>query len=419
MCTGEQFHISYVNCDLQKDKAFYPSSPIHDIRDMLCNAVENQLKDAEEYKKFDRKNVWPVTEIPLDEKRDWSELFTPRAFRNKAAYLRMIEKDQKQEETINDVVTHASDKNTPDPMERVSLYRMRKFLEDPFQCYISRILLDDEEDTTDEEFEPIALDHLQSANALKQCVQYIWEKGEESKEAFFAESHEFFPDGIYGEIAKDNLWSSASDIAHEMRDVLKISDIEFDDICSVEMRTNDKKAWTLQGNRAWYTHTDDIQCDEEKTAHTLSIYRVAAKEKIDRKYFIPLYVTALSLLAENQDAPDTPWTISMRIVCTTKYNQESFSMTPEEARERLQNIYNCMETEHRCIPVEWLKEPEKHGIFADYEKELKAKNGPWQYFSKKDLFDIRKDVGFHEETFPDEWKSATDAQKALLWNEEK
>ena len=82
-----------------------------------------------------------------------------------------------------------------------------------------------------------------------------------------------------------------------------------------------------------------------------------------------------------------------------------------------------MASEHRCIPVEWLETPEneKHAFFADFENGLKNEfdGSPWQYFSKKELFDIRKDVGFHEETFTAEWKEATAKQKALFWNEEK
>lgn len=424
MCTGEQFHISYVNCDLQKDKAFYPSSPIHDIRDMLCNAAETYLKDAgklKEEEKIDREHVWPVTEIPLDEKRDWSELFTPRAFRNKAAYLKMIEKEQRQKEKPKDADSQnaQNESHKTHPRERVSLYQIRQFLEDPFRCYVSQILLNDEEDTTDEEFEPIALDNLQSSNALKQCVQHILQNGDESKETFFEEFNDLFPNGIFGRIEKDNLWNSASSIAHQMRDELKIRDIKFDNICSVEMRTEDGKSWTLQGNRLWYTHVDDPHRDEQITAHTLSIYRVAAKEKKDRKDFIPLYVTALSLLAEPQDDSNTSWNVSMRIICPMKDYQDSFSITPEEAQKRLQSIYERMETEHRCIPAEWLEKTDDHNTFAKYRDGLTGYNSPWQYFDKKDLFNLDKDVGFHEETFSDDWNDATVAQNRLFWNVEK
>ena len=93
--------------------------------------------------------------------------------------------------------------------------------------------------------------------------------------------------------------------------------------------------------------------------------------------------------------------------------------TPEEAKKRLQDIYDRMETEHRCIPAEWLEKPEEYNTFAKYRDGLTRQKSPWQYFEKKDLFNLDKDVGFHEESFSDEWKCATDAQNRLFWNVEK
>ncbi len=417
MCTGEQFHISYVNCDLQKDKMFYPSSPIHDIRDMLCNAVETQLKDAGKLKKddaIDRKLVWPVIEIPLDEKRDWAELFTPRAFRNKAAYLRMMEKEQTQNKKTKDADTQIGQNasHKPNPRERVSLYQIRQFLEDPFRCYISRILAEDEEDTTEVSFEPIALDHLQSSYALKESVSFILKNKDDGKDAFFAEYQQngYFPDGVFGEIEKDALWNDAIAIAQHIQADPDL--MQCDDSCTIDMRSDDGKTWTLQGKREWYNHTDE---------QALWVYRVAAKEKKTRKDFIPLYVTALSLLAENQD--NQAINVFMQTIWSSGNCQNQFTMTPETARQILQTIYDRMETEHRCIPAEWLVSPakENHADFAAFEKGLKSgfNDSPWQYFSKKDLFDVRKDVGFNEDKFTEEWNAAADAQNALFWSEEK
>lgn len=400
MCTSEQFHISYVNCDLQKDKTFYPSSPIHDIRDMLCNAIGKQ---------HDRDNVWPVIEIPLDEKRDWSALFTPRAFRNKAAYLRMIEKASEQNpDTIQKESDTNEGTNNSKPRERVSLYEIRKFLIDPFQWYIAQILSDDEEDTTDVEFEPITLDHLQSSGALKSCVKHILEKGNDSKEAFFESYHDFFPDGEFGEIEKNKLWDNASAIAKNIPCDPK--DIQFDDVCTVEISPKEGKTWTLQGKREWHSKTDE---------HSLSVYHVVVKEKKDIKNFVPLYVTALSLLAENQDNQDI--TVSMQIICISKICKKEFTIKPETARTILQCIYESMGQEpHRCIPVEWIEKPEDHNTFTKYKDGLSfGEHSPWQYFSKKDLFDLEKDVGFSKAHFTEEWIEATEAQKKLFWIEEK
>ena len=407
MCTGEQFHISYVNCDLQKDKTFYPSSPIHDIRDMLCNAVEKQLegkKKPEKDEQLEHDNVWPVIEIPLDEKRNWDELFTPRAFRNKAAFLRMMGKEPKQKERMNEEVPKDSDQSdNHKSLERVSLYRIRQFLEDPFRCFISRILPEDEEDTTDEEFEPIALNSLQSSNALKECIKNIFKNGSD-KDAFFNEylKNNFFPDGEFGRIEKDNLWNNASTIVQEFQ----CERMAFDSVCSIEVPRSDGKTWRLEGNREWYFDTGE---------NSLFVYRVAVKERKERKDFIPLYVTALSILAEKRDNQSI--NVSMQNVWSSGNSYKQFTMTPEKARQILQTIYVRMEMEpHRCIPVEWLDKPEDYNTFTKYKDGLTGYNSPWQYFDKKDLFDLEKDVGFHKEKFSDEWVKAADEQLKLFWD---
>ena len=443
MCTGEQFHISYVNKDLQKDKDYYPSSPIHDIRDMLRNAM---LGNREEGASVERGRIWPVAEIPLDETRDWEELYTQRAIRNKEAFLKMIaaKADQNHDSSEAGATQKANcvdasarggtcGSGACHPVERVSLYQIREFLEDPFQLYISRILCEEEEDVTDVSYEPISLGHLENSQALKACVRYhleneggcaskgLEEEDKGKRDAFFAECQRngHFPDGIYGDITLDNLWDKAQDIAKQMTDVLKIdkSKFVFDDKTAVEIPPKDfqnGKSWTLQGMREWHSHEGE---------NSISVYRVVEKKKEKEKDFISLYVTALSLLAELQENTETIRTINMRIIWPLSSLEKEFKMSPDDAREILQCIYTraFVQDTHQCIPVEWvLDKHESFESFADFESKLTDDHGPWKYFDKKDLFDLRKSVGYHSDhRFPKEWEDARKTQNELFWKEEK
>jgi Exonuclease V gamma subunit len=171
MCTKESFHISYVNQNIVKDEELYPSSVVNDIRNFLKIAIKQTFKaigkdiSAMEAKLLAEK-LWKQQEIPLDEKRPYSELFTSKEFRNKSVYNKRVAHG---DSTSGYGILPSSIDKCPG---RVSLYQLKCFLDDPIEFRVSQMMQMDEDTAhlDDEVFEPIDFDRLEQSSLMKNMV---------------------------------------------------------------------------------------------------------------------------------------------------------------------------------------------------------------------------------------------------------
>ena len=107
--------------------------------------------------------------------------------------------------------------------------------------------------------------------------------------------------------------------------------------------------------------------------------------------------------------------------------QQSFEIKTSEAKKQLQDIFSAMygngqESEFRkCLPYSLLKDtlanPDKDPErLSDLKAKLSGQNAQseWKYFSKKDLFDPCKDIGYTKNNFTNEWPKAKEKMKGLI-----
>ena len=114
--------------------------------------------------------VWKETEIPLDETRTSTELFTPKSLRNKIAYANMLSGNQKTRSVLKKQKKGEKQYLVKIP-ERVSIYSLATFLKDPFQFRIGLMLInEDDEDVEKELFEPVFFDNLDTSIILKKAL---------------------------------------------------------------------------------------------------------------------------------------------------------------------------------------------------------------------------------------------------------
>ncbi|MBO7550576.1 MAG: exodeoxyribonuclease V subunit gamma [Fibrobacter sp.] len=395
MCTKESFHISYVNQNIVKDEELYPSSVVNDIRNFLKITIKQTFKaigkdiSAMEAKLLAEK-LWKQQEIPLDEKRPYSELFTSKEFRNKSVY--------------NKRVAHGDSTsgygNLPGSIDkcpgRVSLYQLKCFLDDPIEFRVSQMMQMDEDTAhlDDEVFEPIDFDRLEQSSLMKNMVAAAITGNKQDLDALRKnlELGGKIPDGQYGE----KLWK----VAERRKDALLEQMAEFPDSPASQTENwtykdkielpivqPDGTRWTLLGALDW--------CNGERnkiTSITTSKMRGRAGQKYfkNSKYTGP-YVAALALIAQKDSHEAESVDISIYSVKESEPSRAKVRMTPEQARKILSALYDkaFQKKYSKAVPIDMVDETVEN--FADYTQKL---SNAWAYFEKRHLLDKRKDTGF-------------------------
>ena len=384
------FFISFVNKNLQKDEDFYQSSLVSEI-------FECEKK------------------ISMDENRPWSELFSKREFRNKKNFNEL---GKQKEDTPSPSI---GQKNIEDYPDSVSISQIKKFLTEPFIFYAENRFLKYDDDSENEliEFEPLYFNPLDKSNLRKKYIQktILAENANQdfNKEEFVQDlkNENILPDSFFGETAIANLQNEGELLKKQIIEVfaknaVSISNIEFTEnltglIREQKIHISDqnnserKKEWQIKGSLAW--HNSDF----EKSKKLVTIEINSQKNPLSG------YVSALSLISQIADE-EGEIQVSLNVFSISKDKIEStnipdFSLTALEAKDLLRKIYSAMFDEEfrKCVPFSELdSEKPKIKEFSDLkEKLLAGQNGidEWNYFSKKNLFDIEKDTGYSEEDF--------------------
>ena len=419
MCTKESFHISYVNKNIVKDEDLYPSSVVNDIRNFLKTAIrksalgEGRKLSAAEAKK-QAEELWPQEEIPLDETRPYSDLFTSKEFRNKSVYKNMVARGESG--SGYPLLPGSIDKSPG----WVSLYQLKCFLDDPLQFRISQMMQKDDESTNpgEETFEPIDFDSLEQSSLMKSMVAAAISGNAHDLEALRKSLtlNGKIPDGQYGE----KLWK----VAESRKDALLLqmqgipdSPAEnagcwtFKDKIELPVIQPDGTRWTLLGTLDW--------CNSEHNSIT-SITTSEMKGKAGNKYFrnskyTGPYVAALALIAQKDSREAETVDISIYSTKGSEPSKAKVRMTPEEARAMLSAIYDkaFQQKYSKAVPIDMVDETIT--TFHEYSQML---NNAWTYFDKRHLLDKRKDTGFDPQSdFNGElgaWQEEAKKQKSLF-----
>lgn len=425
MSTTESFRISYVNKDIKKDAELYPSTVVSDIKKFLSDGGFK----------------WEEILLTLDEKRRFDELFTPRSLRNKVAYVNMmnraerVDAEQDSGERPQQIATKAP--------ERISISQLAKFLKDPFQFRINRMLSeDDEEDVEKESFEPICLDNLDCHIVLKRKLETeIF--GQESEEAAFKEDFELkgtIPEGFYGE----KTWKAIDAKGEAFKKNLdsKVSELQkfwkSNVVALLPLKRSNGQNWNLTGTLDW-CNSENISDVNELLVFSSSEY--APKDMGIDKFVAP-YIEALLIIAAGGGAECGEAKKKVKVSlysCKSLQKkvvepaQKDICFTQSEAVDMLNKIYdyafgneeNGISPFSKAVPIDLLNWPSKdeEGDIYAYRDKLLGSYGPWSSFKKKTLFDVTKDVGFKAEDFqnsPEEtenkesWKSAVELMRGFF-----
>ena len=400
MAAGEGFFISFVNKNLQKDEEFYKSS-------LLAQLFET---DSE-------------IKLNIDEDRAWSELYTSREFRNK----RLCEKRNKSisEQTLSD--ENDITKQKPNYPARVSISQIKRFLSDPFIFNAENLFSKEDEDSENEklEFEPLSFDNLTNSSIRKDYIQKSIESGKDLSEEFKQKlkNENILPDGKFGDIAFEDFKKESDELKNSVQKVFTDKEIEFEKsidciIDGQKIYSADSKDaelnWNLTGQTAW--HNQNFTENNELITVELN----SSQNPLGG------YVSSLALIASQKEEKE--FKVSLNVLSLKKDpEQQSFEIKTSEAKKQLQEIYSAMygsgnESEFRkCLPYSLLKDtlakpdkdPEK---LSDLKAKLSGQNAQseWKYFSKKDLFDPYKDIGYTRDNFTNEWPEAKEKMKGLI-----
>lgn len=418
MSVSEGFHISYVDQDIRKDAELYPTSVVNDIQKFLA---KNSI-------------FWKKETISLDETRDTSELFTPKSLRNKKAYVDMIHtgnaKANMNRKTCGDEATDIKNITIKIP-ERVSLFQLRKFLEDPFEFRIGLMMMEQEDNDPEKElFEPIYFDKLEESNLLKLMLAADLSGKKDELDKFKREAHlkGKMPDQIFSDKIWKDLTVKKNIILTQMGGE-KIQDLREnwtykDRLQDLQLLRGDGTKWNLSGTMDW--------CNNAKLDDVTEIISVTTSEqpadKIKFSKYTSPYIKALALLAlkceKRPDKKDEEQSIGISIYsCDLNMGgpaTTAVSMTPAKAKAMLEQIYseafgsqaqNIMPYS-KAVPADLLDEIKDSDDIYDYRSKLL--DGPWTYFGKKSLFDPAKDVGFDADNFQKQWIDACNKMKSLM-----
>ncbi|GEM_PF-622529 len=444
MSTTESLHLSFVNKNLQKDEDFFPSSVINDLFDFISQ---------------DGLPRWKAKEIPLDETREANVLFTQRAIRNQNMYRCMIENKANIDTSRFFFDNSRLEPNLNELPERVTLSKLKKYLNDPFQFRIGEIFQSDDDDIDPEKivYEPIDVDNIELIDIIKNAAQLIIRKDPRYRERIDqtlnngaveqdkmpiteAEANEritkaiddymqslkesgFRTYPIYEDLIRRKIESGAKNVAEQM---LEHQLVEADDDNAIDIsltqiieykEVTTTVTWHLQGNADWH-----VWGKEDATLAITGVSLGKASEQYAR--YLTTFISALALIAQ-KNCNKATYHVQLNVCCTKDSNllTREFDISTEEAVKILNTIYYYAYIEQYAVaaPIKLL-EDNKNGpkikSFEELENKLiDDKNGSWRYFKKGKMFNLCTDIGFdafNHEVFVKQWNDTKDHQLRLV-----
>ena len=304
---------SYVNCDVKTEEPFYPSPLIR------------KYSDAEEHA------------VPLDEKRDYSSLFTRKEFKDRKYYDGLFEgqktvAEPDEEKDINntsETVNKAPAGNNTEerePVRQLKTSDLKSFLENTFLYHykaLTGMSDDDDEKEYRSEYELIDDNGLARYVAIKQMI----------------DARDNYPDGIHESLKLNQAQPDFDEAggylgAYEYSaDVVRHVVLEgFEPFTPkpFDLVTEDGRKWTLVYNDSIHTRVDG-KC------RTYVPSRDVTLKNPDNSYLLSAYIISLMDIASTGNN-ETEVTLGEDNLCIKK----EFKITPEAAYRTLNDFYELM-----------------------------------------------------------------------------
>lgn len=404
MSTSESFHISYQGKYLPKDEDLYPSSVVNDLQNFLGDCG---LK---------------VLEMTIDESRNWSELFTAREWRNKETQAVFTNENKGLKKKKAQPISEAFRKSRDLPL-RVPAHSIKKFLKDPFEFQMQRVLRLEEivEDSEKIAFEPTELDNLNKSLLLKGLVALnlgISGQDEWNERTLLLKGT--LPLGKFGE----NFWKTQQSLAKNFTQRIQSAypDWKFStEKLDVPIRFNKETAWNFLDTIRLFAQLQNFErkalvVDVKNKSIAVPGSRTKDPHACRQKWaeeLLSLYVSALGLIASgNFD------TVTLHFFAETTDQNIEVKLSEAQAQKRLNDLYKIMFAENfgKLLPFKELD-------FGDAKNSGDSKKVPGildlkkslQYFNGKDLVDIRAACGFDfQNHFQDQWSESSRKMAGLM-----
>lgn len=418
MAAREGLFFSYVNKNLQKDEDFFKSSVLGDLFQTLYDpGKDKDGKDNIENTEYEK-------HIKIDEDRPWQELYTPREFRNKKNFIALQENPDSQAKPES--AASASQQAVTTLPDRITIGQMKKFLQDPFVYMVNQKLTNnyDDEEKEQLEFEPLMLGAKISSDIRKEYVQTDL-KGEgklsEKSLSFEIKNLNALPDSFFGEKAIKTVFENAEDLLEKIKaQDLLTSPFSFNEnkmLLIKHIPGITPKDWFITGELAWYNKN----YKEEKCIVTL--------ELSNSEDILTGYISSLLILASLPEDDKEEYSVILYagfLKDNKAYvkQEQTYKARPDLARTILNKIYNAMFISQfqKCAPENLVytdlvtPTDDKPLTFKAFTNVLTSDygNNPWQYFSKRKLFEPETDLGYNDVNFDQEWESAKNQMADLI-----
>ncbi len=360
---SSQFFVSYLSIDLSSDAELYPSS-------FLSELTDKKIKDVQRT-------------LDLDEKRDYSELYTKREYSNKAHFLDLTKEKAKKE--IDSIPLSRTLPN------KVKLRDMASFLEEPLS-YKANVLFgrqNDDDEKMREEFEPFSLSNLDKSKIVSQLLQYLLDDkiAEEKEFKHELEMNHVLP--CIDKKIKDSTFRNVKQSALTIKDMIgqEFESVKMEDL-----------VLPFEDTSFVITHNHEIIRSCSGVSRTYFSTKLASDDKT-KQYLLP-YVVSLMDVA-SLDA-EMNYTISLMIAKTKSggTNHVEYLLSPSHAREILVRIYQEMTSFEDVIFLSCNMIDDGGENYSKYKEEFSdLRSGIWAYYGDKYLFDFNSSLFLSSDDF--------------------
>ena len=226
------------------------------------------------------------------------------------------------------------------------------------------------------------------------------------------------PDDFFGEKAAEIVLKNSKTILEAIQACSFTSNLVFNEntmLLIKQLPGITPKDWFISGELAWYNK----DFNQTKIINTL--------ELSNSENVLTGYITSLLLLASQPESDTSEYSITLNAAVLSegqaKIKHQKYKATPEFARAILNKIYNAMfisrfnkSAPAKLVQNDFKKNDDEQLSFQNFKNKLidSYNNGEWQYFSKRKLFDLDKDIGYSHEKFAEEWQTAKAHQAELI-----
>ncbi len=373
----KEFYISYLNKNLEDDDELYVSTLVLDLQNRLLK------RD---------KDVNRIRNVEIDEKREWSYLFTSKEFKDKEYYMGLFNEENKA-----DIKTNLSSINSV--FNELSTTKITNYLKEPlsFKAGLLFGVDNDYDEEMKEEYEPFNFDYLESYQLIGNILEKLFLTNKINKDEilhrFDLENRLPVANEELRKASFNELFDVAEDTKNKIEELAKDNKIEIRSLNDLKIKDGDDE-WVLTSSSKFAFYIDEGK----------RVYIPLEKDKKGAKLkdFLKIYVISLMDIALIDDTNN--YNIVLYRELSAK-NNKSFEINSREARNILTKIYQRINDKDDMVlfAVEWIEGKD----FESYEKmvaSLYEKHSPWSYFEQAKLFDYDNELGYEESNFQEEFK---------------